>query len=350
MRILYACQAILIGISFVAGCSTSQLGRSSNSSLAGARSRPLFRSSVSSSNRDERGSQPVKVDPRLAKRFAFLRDASPKADLTIIAGLERVGDPLGASGIEDNDERLLQFLAECAVETFGFRTLSENLDYSAATLLRVFPNRVSVAEATLLAHRPVDIANFVYGSRFGNRLGTNDGWNFRGAGYLQLTFRDNFVEIGKSLGLRVDEYPASVRDPRLGLDAALAFWKSRNINSIADGGDVSLVRKAVNGGDNGLDAAKIWLAVLRKALLASKPVTLETSRHSSAQLDRAVVGALSDLGFYNRPILEGGDVTLNYSEALKAFQISRGLPPSGKFDVRTLYAITDPLGRFSSVN
>ncbi|WP_089938237.1 hypothetical protein [Candidatus Entotheonella palauensis] len=88
--------------------------------------------------------------------------------------------------------RISHFMAQMAHESQGFTRLTENLDYSWKILLKLFKTYVkNEAQAKTLHRRPAKIANLVYGDRLGNR-GGNDGWRYRGAGFIQLTGRDNW--------------------------------------------------------------------------------------------------------------------------------------------------------------
>ena len=71
----------------------------------------------------------------------------------------------------------------------------ENMNYRAPQIRKVWPHR---KEAVQFAGKPRELANSVYGSRLGNRPGTDDGWNFRGGGVDQLTGRMNYQRIGIS--------------------------------------------------------------------------------------------------------------------------------------------------------
>src|SRR5262245_51354881 len=81
-------------------------------------------------------------------------------------------------------------MAQCSEECDGGVEMMENMNYSAPRLLQVFPTHFTPAQATALQHQPRLIADKAYNGRMGNRPGTDDGWNFRGQGFSQLTGRD----------------------------------------------------------------------------------------------------------------------------------------------------------------
>jgi putative chitinase len=93
-------------------------------------------------------------------------------------------------------------LATYAWETgLAMQPVEEKLSYSAARLRQVWPKRFpTLAVAKQYANNPKALANKVYGGRMGNRLGTDDGYHYRGRGPVQLTGRDNYAKAGKYLG------------------------------------------------------------------------------------------------------------------------------------------------------
>ena len=84
--------------------------------------------------------------------------------------------------------RLAHFLAQCAHESGGFKAVTENLNYSAEGLKKIFPKYFPGNLNESYARKPEKIANKVYGGRMGNGPEeSGDGWKFRGRGYIQLT-------------------------------------------------------------------------------------------------------------------------------------------------------------------
>jgi predicted chitinase len=101
---------------------------------------------------------------------------------------------------------------------------SENLSYSAKRITEVWP-RIPFEKAKQLEKNPVALGNFVYGGRFGN--GMNDGYLFRGRGFNQLTFKDNY----KTYGLLINENLVSNPDKANEVQTAakiLFFYMKRN--------------------------------------------------------------------------------------------------------------------------
>lgn len=146
--------------------------------------------------------------------------------------------------------RTAAFLAQCGHESMGFVVTVENLNYSAKALLATWPNRFTPALAEEYARQPERIANKVYANRMGNGdEASGDGWLYRGAGPIQITGHDNHTAFVKASGQPF----GYVRTIPGGAEAAGWFWDLRNLNPLADAGDMLMITKKINGGINGLD-------------------------------------------------------------------------------------------------
>lgn len=165
--------------------------------------------------------------------------------------------------------RIAHFLAQTATETGGFARLEENLNYSANRLMQVWPGRFPTRESTAgFANAPQALANKVYGGRLGNGpASSNDGWNFRGRGLIQLTGRTNYTARAAETGVALVDHPELASDPKSSVQIAALYWTARRINDDADRDDIVAVRKKVNGGTVGIEDAKVFLARAKKVLL-----------------------------------------------------------------------------------
>ena len=67
-----------------------------------------------------------------------------------------------------NPLRLAHFLAQCGHESGGFKAVSENVNYSADGLKKIFPKYFPGNLAESYARNPEKIASKVYGGRMGN--------------------------------------------------------------------------------------------------------------------------------------------------------------------------------------
>ena len=150
-------------------------------------------------------------------------------------------------------QRQACFIGQCAHESNNFRSLEENLHYSANALMRVWPSRFpdnDVAEK--YANIPEKIANKVYAGRMGNTEDT-DGWRYHGRGLIQLTGKDNYANCGSSLGVDLLGNPDRLLDPMYATLSAAWFWGKRGLNQLSDIGDIVNLTKRINGGTLGLD-------------------------------------------------------------------------------------------------
>ena len=177
-------------------------------------------------------------------------------------------DPALADAFNETFERFgiltplqqASWIGQCGHECGNFRIMEENLNYRAATLLKLFPKTPKRAwgftpeEAAAYEKQPKRIANRIYSNRMGNRdEASGDGWRFRGSGFLQLTGHSNFYHAGKALGVDFVMEPELVRTPKYAAQTAGWFWQTHKINQHADGRDFVTMTKRINGGTIGLD-------------------------------------------------------------------------------------------------
>jgi putative chitinase len=159
--------------------------------------------------------------------------------------------------------RAAHFFAQTAHETGGFKAFSENLNYSADGLNKIFPKYFKNAgrDAAPFARNPEKIANIVYASRMGNGdEASGDGWKFRGRGALQLTGKANYEAFAKYLGNNeVLTNPDSVAT-KYAFESAMFFFERNKLWAICDKGinDAAILEltKRINGGTHGLEDRK----------------------------------------------------------------------------------------------
>jgi putative chitinase len=155
-----------------------------------------------------------------------------------------------------NPLRLAHFLAQCGHESGGFKAVSENLNYSADGLKKIFGKYFPGNLNESYARQPEKIASRVYGSRMGNGdESTGEGFKFRGRGYIQLTGKQNYTNFAKFIGEDTVSNPDLVAT-KYPLASAAFFFDSNKLWSICDKGfdvaTVTAVTKRVNGGTIGL--------------------------------------------------------------------------------------------------
>jgi putative chitinase len=155
----------------------------------------------------------------------------------------------------NTNTRQAAFIGQCQHESNNFKTLEENLNYSAGGLMRVWPSRFpDAAIADKYAHNPEMIANKVYGGRadLGN-IEDGDGWKFHGRGVIQLTGRANYTVCGQAVGQPFTSDPSLLLEPEWACLSAGWFWNKKNLNSLADIEDWTTMTKRINGGTIGLN-------------------------------------------------------------------------------------------------
>lgn len=170
-----------------------------------------------------------------------------------------------------NPAVLDDWLGQMWVESAGFSTLTENLNYSVDALKAKFGrHRISLAEAEMYGRKPgrpanqEAIANAIYGGEWGREnLGNTkpgDGWKNRGSGVKQITGETNIRESGFTPEeLRTDIFKSCL--------AAAKFFINHGCVAPALRGDITEVTRRVNGGSNGLAERMAKTASARKVIL-----------------------------------------------------------------------------------
>lgn len=155
--------------------------------------------------------------------------------------------------INANSLRAAAFLSQCGHESMDLTRLSENLNYGKEGLLKTWPSRFNEYSAATYARQPEAIANVVYAGRFGNGdEASGDGWRYRGRGFIQITFRDNYERAGKALGYDLINDPDQASKPEIAAQIAAWFWNDRDLNGLADRRRFDAITERINGGFNGL--------------------------------------------------------------------------------------------------
>lgn len=167
----------------------------------------------------------IRVDAQTLREMAphFSGDPGVSQAAIIAAVGEVLAVTLQAYGI-DSRLRIAHFLGQTCHESAGFRTTEE----------------------------------FASGARYEGRadLGNSrpgDGIRYKGRGLLQLTGRANYRDMGRTLGVNLEQDPERAAEPVLSLKIACEYWKNKKINAACDGDDIIGVTRLVNGGTNGLD-------------------------------------------------------------------------------------------------
>jgi putative chitinase len=150
-------------------------------------------------------------------------------------------------------KRQSAFLGQCAHESGNFKTLQENLNYSAEGLMKTWPSRFPNLEyAANYARNAAKIAGKVYNGRLGN-TSEEEAAKYLGRGLIQLTGKENYERCGLAIGVDLLSNPNLLLDPRYAAMSAGWFWNKKGLNELADQQEHGQITKRINGGTIGLD-------------------------------------------------------------------------------------------------
>ena len=241
------------------------------------------------------------------------------------------------------ERRVAHFLSQCAHESANFKRLEENLNYSAKALRAVFGRYFGDApkrDADEYHRQPEMIANYVYMDEFRKyKMGNiydGDGWLFRGRGLKQLTGRDNYTKFGESIGMTAEEAAEYVQSFNGAIQSACWFWDTNNLNDIADGDNVKLMTKKINGGSIGLEDRQ------RRYVVAMNVLGMPLDAHQDDDDDDGD-DILDDIGVLRRGSRGDGVAMMQEALGLEAdgifgrgteralinWQMDNGLTPDG---------------------
>jgi len=235
--------------------------------------------------------------------------------------------------------RIAGFFAQCGHESMNFTALSENLNYRAETLEKLFSKYFSKAgrNAADYAKQPEKIANVIYANRMGNGdTASGEGYLFRGRGVIQLTGKDNYSAFALSIKMTLPDVIDYVQTKKGALESACWYWNSRKLNSACDENDIVKMTKLVNGGTIGLeDRRKHYeqaLAVLGGAVPA--PITNAAAIPGvlkKGSTGEAVKRMQAELGLEDDGVFGPGT-----EAAVKKWQAANGLAVDGIVGPKTL--------------
>lgn len=184
------------------------------------------------------------------KKFApkiFVIGATPYEDLVAALNTTMAKHKI------NTPRRIRYFMAQCYVESQGFRKFEEDLYYTTPErIVTVFSPRLSMATAPDYVRNAEKLANFVYAKRFGNGdVASGDGYRFRARGIIGLTFNANYAAYsadtyGDNRCVKNPELVAQYKD---GVESAGWYWTSKNLNALSDSDSFTLQTKAINGSD-----------------------------------------------------------------------------------------------------
>lgn len=92
-----------------------------------------------------------------------------------------------------------------------------------------------------------------------------DGVKFKGRGLIQITGRANYKKYADFCGFDVVGTPELLERPLGAVKSAMWYWKTHELNELADQDDVTKITRVINGGLNGLADRKMYLQRAFKA-------------------------------------------------------------------------------------
>jgi len=202
------------------------------------------------------------------KEFAPHTKYAEQWHATLFGAQEELG---GGTLLNDYDintpKRIAAFMAQCHHESGGFVFVTENLNYKASGLIKVFPKYFDMESAQKYEKQPQKIANRVYANRMGNGPeSSGDGWKHRGRGAIQLTGKDNYTRFAAAIDKTVDETIAHLETLDGAIESACWFWKTNKLNVFCDKDDIVGMTKRINGGTIGLDDRREHYETAKKVL------------------------------------------------------------------------------------
>ena len=241
-------------------------------------------------------------------------------------------------------ERIAGFTSQCAHESGDFNQLIENLNYSQQSLERVFPRYFGPGKrnAAEYARNPEKIANYVYmdenrTSKLGNTQ-PGDGARFIGRGLKQLTGRDNYTRFAKDYDMTAEQAAEWLETKEGALASALWFWNTKNLNAVADTGDVVRMTKIINGGDIGLADRQARYEKAMAVLTGKIPLRAANSEAAptGGTLRRGSKGEEVKQMQAKLGLSADGDFGPGTEAALKKWQAANGLTADGVAGPKTL--------------
>ena len=193
----------------------------------------------------------MSAHPKFAEAVRAM--AAVNADRAVIADIIADQDRLPDFGV-NTPKRIAHFLSQIGHESGGFKIAVENLNYTAARLMEVWPSRFrTLAIARQYERNPQKLGNFVYANRMGNgNAASGDGYRFRGRGLLQLTGRNMYRAVKKSTGLELEDHPEIAEQAPHALVIAGGAWKFDRVDQLSENASVEEYTQRINGGQTGI--------------------------------------------------------------------------------------------------
>jgi predicted chitinase len=211
------------------------------------------------------------------------KDAKDDLLVGLAAGLNKYRKKLGLNTCARKAHFFAQSLQEVSTSlTPGLE--GESLNYAATALPVQFknfrakgggPNDLAYKYGRTKDHKADQrmIGNIAYNGRLGNKMNSEDGWNFRGRGLLQITGRENYNDIQKVIdkqcpgsGINVSEGTAASYTPEQAALTGMADWFKDKMylkadlsnQGVADDKVVDAIVNIINRDTDSRPQRKVW--------------------------------------------------------------------------------------------
>ena len=174
--------------------------------------------------------------------------------------------------------RIAHFMAQAEAES-GLEPKREDVYYKSITAARAafqtpFKGKSDIFVASYLRNSQ-KMANYVYANRNGNgNEASGDGFEFRGGGIFQNTFRNGYLLLAKDTRIDFYNHPELIEQEANAVIAALSYWGKNGLNILADKDDLDAISDKINighvtekeGDANGFAHRKEFLKKWKKQL------------------------------------------------------------------------------------
>ena len=172
-------------------------------------------------------------ESRLLRQTQLAEQTARRTERKISAGPldTKLLESMSSGGITDKRAQA-NILAQVQAESGGVAK-SENLNYSPARLMEMFPKKfATIQEASqVAAGGPEAVGERIYGGRMGNTA-AGEGFKYRGRGLIQLTGKDNYKKFGDIIGVDLVQNPDLANDPDIARKLAVAYFQDKQKSGV----------------------------------------------------------------------------------------------------------------------
>lgn len=228
-------------------------------------------------------------------------------------------------------ERVVSFLGQAGYESQQFMFLTENLNYTAEGLVKVFPAYFpTYKKAEQYQHNPQKIANLVYADRMGNgNVSSGDGWMFRGHGFLQITGRYIFQKFADQLKMKLEDVLMYAKTLDGAMEISCWYWQYRDINVEADRLDIVGITRKINPKLLGLENRKYITRMALNVLSYTTENDVVPTTLKLGDTGEHVMILQKQLSEHGYNVVIDGHFGKGTENAIKQLQTSSGLKADG---------------------